>query len=103
MVRAWIREWDESDIDMEACMPVVRPMGGRDRVQGRELSGGLAASTLHMGPYHELAEAYQALDLWMKENGYQYAGPAREVYLNDPGQVARADLLTEISIPVAKA
>ncbi len=47
--------------------------------------------------------AYGDLDAWIKENGYQYAGPAREVWLNDPSQVAEADLLTEISFPVSKA
>jgi len=90
-------EWDESDIDMELCVPVVRPMGGRDRVNGRELPGGLMASTLHMGPYHELAEAYQALDLWIKARGHEYAGPPREIYLVGPDQVEEeADLRTEV-------
>ncbi|RJP26450.1 MAG: MerR family transcriptional regulator [Actinobacteria bacterium] len=94
-------EWDESDIEMEVCLPVIRPMGGRERVRGRELPGGLAASTLHMGPYHEIAEAYQALDLWMKENGYNYTGPPREVYLVGPDQVDDdADLRTEVMFPV---
>jgi effector-binding domain-containing protein len=94
-------EWDESDIDMEICVPVVRPMGGGGRVAGRELPGGLVASTLHMGPYHEVAEAYQALDLWMKERGYGYTGPPREVYLVGPEQVDdEADLRTEVMFPV---
>jgi effector-binding domain-containing protein len=94
-------EWDESDIEMELCVPVIRPMGGRDRVNGRELPGGLVASTLHMGPYHEVAEAYQALDLWVKERGYGYAGPPREVYLVGPDQVDdEADLRTEVMFPV---
>lgn len=97
-------EWDESDIDMEICVPVIRPMGGRDRVAGRELAGGLMASTLHMGPYHEIAESYQALDLWIKAQGHDYAGPPREVYLVGPEQVEEeADLRTEVMFPVKKA
>jgi DNA-binding transcriptional MerR regulator len=94
-------EWDESDIDMELCVPVVRPMGGRDRVTARELAGGLMASTLHMGPYHEIAEAYQALDLWVKAQGHEYAGPPRETYLVGPEQVEEeADLRTEVMFPI---
>jgi effector-binding domain-containing protein len=97
-------EWDEKDIDMEICVPVVRPMGGRERVNGRELAGGLMASTLHMGPYHEIAESYQVLDLWIKKRGHQYDGPPREVYLVGPEQVEEeADLRTEIMFPVKDA
>ncbi|MEW6554216.1 MAG: MerR family transcriptional regulator [Actinomycetota bacterium] len=96
-------EWDEKDIDMEICVPVVRPMGGGGRVSGRELPGGLMASTMHMGPYHEVAEAYQALDLWVKEKGYGYTGPPREVYLVGPDQIDdEADLRTEVMFPVGQ-
>jgi effector-binding domain-containing protein len=97
-------EFDEKDIEMEICVPVGRIMGGKDDVDGREVAGGLMASTLHMGPYHQVAEAYQVLDLWIKENGYEYAGPAREIYLVGMGQVEdEADYRTEVLISIAKA
>jgi len=96
-------EFDESDIDMEVCVPVNRVLPGKERIEWRELPGGLMASTLHMGPYHEVAEAYQALDLWVKEHGYSYAGPAREIYLVNPDMVEDdADLRTEIIFPIAE-
>jgi effector-binding domain-containing protein len=54
-----------------------------------------------MGPYHEIAEAYQALELWAKEQGYAYTGPPREVYLVGPDQVDDdADLRTEVMFPI---
>ncbi|NPV59984.1 MAG: MerR family transcriptional regulator [Actinobacteria bacterium] len=97
-------EWDEKDIDLETCVPVARPMGGRGRVQGKELPGCLVAFTMHNGPYHELAEAYQALDLWIRKEGYAYAGASREVYLVGFDQVRdEADLRTEVMFPVRKA
>jgi effector-binding domain-containing protein len=96
-------EFDESDIDMEACIPVNRVLPGKGDIKLRELPGGLMVSTLHMGPYHEVAGAYQALDLWVKENGYNYAGPAREVYLVNLDMVEdEADLRTEIIFPISK-
>jgi effector-binding domain-containing protein len=96
-------EFDESDIDMEACVPVNRVLPGKGEVKWRELPGGLMVSTLHIGPYHEVAGAYQALDLWAKENGYNYAGPAREVYLVNPDMVDdEADLRTEIIFPISE-
>jgi effector-binding domain-containing protein len=96
-------EFDESDIDMEVGVPVNRVLPGKGEIKWRELPGGLMASTLHMGPYHEVAEAYQALDQWVKEQGYHYAGPAREIYLVNPDMVEDdADLRTEIIFPIAE-
>jgi effector-binding domain-containing protein len=96
-------EWDEKDIDMEVCVPVLRLLDGGERVAGRRLPGGEMASVLHMGPYHEIAESYQAIDLWAKEHGYGYAGPPREIYLVGPDQVEdEADLRTEIMFPIRK-
>jgi effector-binding domain-containing protein len=96
-------EFDPEDFEMELCVPVNRLLEGEGDIVAREVPGGLAAVTIHKGPYSEMEQVYSDLDAWMKENGYEYAGPARELYMNDPGQVAVADLLTEVSIPVAKA
>lgn len=95
--------FDPNDFEMELCVPVNRVLESRGDIVAREVPGGLAAVTLHKGPYSTLEQAYDDLDAWIEENGYQYAGPAREVWLNDPSQVAEADLLTEVSFPVSKA
>jgi effector-binding domain-containing protein len=58
---------------------------------------------MHQGPYDQVKEAYGLLEAWVKDNGYRYAGPAREIYLNDPSQVPEAELLTEVQFPVEKA
>ena len=95
--------FNPDDFEMELCAPVNRQLEGRDDIVARDVRGGLAAVTIHKGPYSGVEPAYNDLDAWIKENGYQYAGPAREVYLNDPDSVAESELLTEISIPVSKA
>ena len=96
-------DFDPEDFEMELCVPVNHVLESRGDIVSREVPGGLAAVTVHKGPYGEMEPVYGELDAWIKENGYGYAGPAREVYLNDPSHAAEADLLTEISIPVEKA
>lgn len=96
-------DFDPEDFEMELCVPVNRMIESRGDLVSHEVPSGQAAVTIHKGPYSEMEPVYKDLDAWLKENGYRYAGPAREVYLNDPDQVAESDLLTEVSIPIAKA
>jgi effector-binding domain-containing protein len=72
----------------------VRNLPGEDSV----------ASTIHRGPYDNIGEAYQALMTWCEANGYELAGPDREVYLTSPPKVSDpADYVTELQQPVKKA
>jgi effector-binding domain-containing protein len=61
-----------------------------------------AASTIYKGPYENMSGVYGALVPWIMENGYEIAGPAEEVYLNDPGSVPKEELLTEARFIVKK-
>ncbi len=96
-------DFNADDFEMELCVPVSRMPEPRGDIIAREVPGGEAAATIHKGPYSETAGAYRALGDWVREHGYRIAGPAREVWLNDPNQVEASELLTEISFPVAKA
>ena len=60
------------------------------------------ASTIYKGPYENMSGVYGALVPWIMENGYEIAGPAEEVYLNDPGSVPKEELLTEARFIVKK-
>ena len=66
------------------------------------LAGGPVVSTLHVGSYDELPLAYGALLSWAHERGHELAGPIRETYLSDPARVPAPELVTRISIPVAR-
>jgi AraC family transcriptional regulator len=46
-----------------------------------------AAVTIHTGPYDGLGDAHAAVEQWLAEQGLDKAGPPREVYLTDPGEV----------------
>ena len=82
-------------------MPVVPGAEGGDRVTLEEVPGGLVATTVHVGPYAEVCNAYTALQQWMTDNGRRPAGMVRETYLNDPATVPAEELLTQIDWPIA--
>jgi AraC family transcriptional regulator len=39
---------------------------------------------MYKGPYEKVEETYNALTRWVKDNGYEMAGPPEELYFNDP-------------------
>ncbi len=91
------------EFPMVLCMPVAPGCGAPATESGVELAdvpAVHAACVLHKGPYDKVGEAYGALQTWMTANGKTPSGPPREIYLNDPGQVPPAELLTEIAWPV---
>jgi effector-binding domain-containing protein len=54
-------------------------------------------------PYESFNKSYQLLLGWIVRNGYQPAGPNREVYLVGPGQnTDPTAYMTEIQLPVTK-
>lgn len=90
---------EEADGDIEICVPVDRAFDG-DEVATRELEGGVMATTMHHGPYEQIAPAYHTLTSWISEHGHEIAGPPRETYLNDPQQVPPEELLTKVEFPI---
>ncbi len=66
------------------------------------LPGGEAATTIHMGKYEDLPEAYAAIEQWMKAEGLKIGGAPWEVYVTDPGDYPDPkDWKTEIFWPLA--
>jgi effector-binding domain-containing protein len=92
------------DIELEAGLPVRRPVKGAGRVQAGELPGGEVVATLHFGPYDRLRAAGAALDEWARQHGRQAAGPHWQVYWTDPGAVPNpAEWRTEVLKPLLPA
>ena len=64
----------------------------------------LMASTIVTDDFYKqagaLLPAYNALAQWIEENGYQIAGPPRELFY---GSVKNGDLTAEVQFPVEKA
>ena len=53
------------------------------------------------GPYSQLGETFPKLYDWLREKGYEPAGPPSGVYFNSPGQVPPEELLWEIRCPIS--
>jgi effector-binding domain-containing protein len=97
-------EFKEANVDAEAGVYLKQPIEAHGGVQVRELPACTAASAIHAGSYRRLQEAYDALLRWVGSNGYQVAGPIRELYLQNSQPVRQDDesYVTEIQVPVSK-
>jgi effector-binding domain-containing protein len=94
------------DPDVEAALPIARPISESDHVKVRELPKSEVAYAVHHGSFSGLPLAKQAVFAWIEANGYRRAGAIREVYLHhDPEHQANEDSprhITEIQFPVVK-
>ncbi len=97
-------EYKEKDVDAEAGFYLRQDVAAGGGVTVHELAETTAACTVHNGAYKRLSEAYDALLRWVAENGYQIAGPTRELYLHCTKPVRQDDetYVTEIQVPVRK-
>jgi effector-binding domain-containing protein len=73
----------------------------------RTLAGGRALRFIHRGPYDTLRATYGQIDAWLREHGAikteadwaRYSGMWEE-YLNEPGTVPDAELISRIDLPL---
>jgi effector-binding domain-containing protein len=98
-------EYREKDVDIEVAVPITEDLSFPKPIKVRDLPGEeQVASLVHQGPYESINEAYQALMAWCEANGYDLAGPDREVYLTTPEQTPDpSGYVTELQQPVKKA
>ena len=91
---------EETGGDIEICVPIDSPFTGDAKVYARELEGGPMATTVHHGPYEEIAPAYHTVTAWISEHGHEIAAATREIYLNDPQVVPPHELMTRVAFPI---
>lgn len=93
---------EEEQTTVRICVPVANQPKVElpGRIELDEVPASTLATTIHRGPYHEVRPAYSALYGWIEEYGHTPSGSPRETYLNDPGEVAESDLLTEVAWPI---
>ncbi len=70
----------DNETDFEIGIPVMATIPGAGRIAAGELPGGPAITTWHIGPHIKLGEAYTRINDFIKEQGREPEGPAREVY-----------------------
>lgn len=91
---------DMSDLDMEIGFPVAAMITDAGRVKAGTIPSGKAAVATHVGPYDTIGETYEKLSAFVKEKKLEPNGFSYEYYLNDPGETAPEELLTEIYFPL---
>lgn len=95
---ALYRSMEGQEVDVEFGYPVPEGTPGHERFSLSSTPGGRAAACLYIGPYDQVAPAYDALMKWIDDNGLQAGGEACEVYLNDPSDVSPEFLKTEVQL-----
>ncbi|NNF28245.1 MAG: GyrI-like domain-containing protein [Gemmatimonadetes bacterium] len=68
-----------------------------------ETAGGEALMATHVGPYETLGETWQAVFAKAAEMGRSVSKSSWESYVDDPGEVEKAQLRTEIYVPIDPA
>lgn len=97
--------WGLYPLDLEERMEIAvgaqAPQGkGVPGLEFEVLPGGLVAETMHIGPYVQLPLAYHALFAAIHERGLRPQAPVREAYLVGPTEAPKAELVTQLIIPV---
>jgi len=91
----------DTNMDVEAALPIDRPLMGNNSVKIYELPVEQMACVIHRGNFSGFPQAYEAIVTWIKSNGYRIAGSNREVYLQHD-RSAPDDSVTEIQFPIEK-
>ena len=76
---------ETGEADLAAAIPVTEAIDGNDDYELIALPGRKALLIDYYGPYEGSGAAHEAMDAYMKENGYVQADlPVIEQYANDP-------------------
>lgn len=91
---------DMENLDVEMGFPVAKQLEGRGEIKTGEIPAGKYAECMYKGPYAEMVPAYDAMNKWLGENGFEAAGISYEFYYNSPAEVPESELLTKILFPL---
>lgn len=93
-------DFDESNADIEVCIPVDRKFE-TNSMKTRILKGGLYAHTTFIGAYSEIGEAYAELTDWIEKNNYEIIGAPYDKYIKGPDSKCSPDeFVTEVYFPI---
>ncbi len=96
-------EMKDSDMNVQVAMPVAGDLPESERIKVLTLPAiETMACAIHHGDFSNIKSAHGAVHDWVNANGYNIAGPCREVYLTYDRNGDPAHYVTEIQYPIAK-
>jgi effector-binding domain-containing protein len=87
---ALYREGEGGELDVEVGVEVGGPFAGDGEFSCSAIPGGTVATAVHLGPYHRLGEAHEAICRWCQDHQHELAGLNWEIYghwVDDPAQL----------------
>ena len=93
----------EAELRSDAAIVVPESAKLPASLDEHRLPGGRHACALYIGPYEQLGDAWSRfMGQWLPHSGERMAeGTSFEIYLNTPAEVPKAQLRTELYIPLA--
>jgi AraC family transcriptional regulator len=93
----------EPELRSDAAIVVADHATIPDGMSEQRLPAGRYACTLHVGPYEQLGDAWgRFMGQWLPESGERSRdGDSYEIYLNNPTDVPKHELRTELYLPLA--
>ncbi len=96
-------EYKECNVDVEAQKTVKGQYPDTEHVKFKTMPPVTFASATYQGPYSQITEVNIAVAQWVRDNGYDYDGPAFNIYHVSPHETSNPDeFVTEICYPVKK-
>jgi len=87
----------------EIAIPIRSNPPTGEEVKVKDLKGMEVATTKFAAPAEEYQNTYKEMNSWMEENGYEWAGPAYEIYTKKPKVKGTQTIMySEIQVPIKK-
>ncbi|MGN1031494.1 MAG: MerR family transcriptional regulator [Butyricicoccaceae bacterium] len=97
------REYKEHDVDVEVQKTVKGRYPDTEHVRFKIMPPVTVASATYKGSYSKVGEVNAAVAAWIRDNNYEYDGPAFFIYHVSPHETQNPDeFVTEICYPVKK-
>lgn len=97
------KEFRESDVDVEVQKTVRGQYPDTEHVRFRTLPPVTVASAVCKGSYEQMGEIMTAVANWATDNGYEFDGPAFNIYHVSPHETSDPnEFVTEVCYPVRK-
>lgn len=84
--------------EFDIGMPVTQSIEGEGDIVAKTIPGGKYLKATHYGPYQGVSQTYDKIMNYAKENNLTIGDFAFEMYINDPKQVKKEEIETEVYI-----